>query len=117
MLNASAWKAEQFARYVVWVMTALLCGFMAYILINNTYFITPHDEVSYYNAARMFVETGSVRASSVIEEHVSPVMQCNWYVQHFLWFDSKSSWPSSVAFPCRTWFITCSGLPFCMVFY
>ncbi len=57
----------------------LLLLFVAYAFYKHRYFIVEEDEGIYYNNARLFSETGSVKAFDCIDENVSKVGGTNWY--------------------------------------
>ncbi|HWY98571.1 MAG TPA: hypothetical protein VNY36_05745, partial [Bacteroidia bacterium] len=58
------------------LMLGVLAGYAFY---HGTYYIAEEDEEIYYNSARIFHETGSVRASECTEENISKIWGCNWY--------------------------------------
>ncbi|MBI2966741.1 MAG: hypothetical protein HYY40_02875 [Bacteroidetes bacterium] len=52
---------------------------LVYAVSGTGSFPAHEDETIFYNAARVFTETGSIQASSIIEEKVALVGSCNWY--------------------------------------
>ncbi|HTA83598.1 MAG TPA: hypothetical protein VK783_11705 [Bacteroidia bacterium] len=66
-------------RYIIGLFTALLLILTAYSFLHNKYYVAGEDEVIYYNGAKLFSETGSIRATECNTEDVSKLGQCNWY--------------------------------------
>ena len=64
-------------------MLAIQIGLLSWLLytaIGDGHFFLAHDdEVINYCAAKLYDETGSVRAEGCITEDVSPIGQMNWY--------------------------------------
>jgi hypothetical protein len=65
------------------LLLMLQIGYLAFQFFRATsdgrYFPAHEDEVINYCSARLFSETGSVRAEGCIAEDVSPIGQMNWY--------------------------------------
>ncbi|MGP8215900.1 MAG: hypothetical protein ACLQQ4_10080 [Bacteroidia bacterium] len=68
-----------FLKYIIAVFVLLLVAFIGYSFLHGNYYLAHEDEVTYYNDAKIFYETGSVRASDCLTENVSKIWQCNWY--------------------------------------
>src|ERR1700722_13462018 len=57
----------------------LLLLFVAYAFYRHRYFIVEEDEGIYYNSARLFSETSSIKAFDCIDENVSKIGGTCWY--------------------------------------
>ena len=70
---------ENTLKYAIAGFLLLFVVLVGYALLNGKYFAAEEDETIYYNCARLFSETGSVRATECNTENVAKVWQCNWY--------------------------------------
>lgn len=65
------------------VLIALQISFLTFLFFravsDNRYYLAYEDEVINYCSAKVFSETGSVRAEGCITEDVSRIGQMNWY--------------------------------------
>lgn len=65
------------------LLLAIQVGFLGYLLFSSIrdghYFLAHEDEAINYCSAKVFSETGSVRAEGCIAEEVSRIGQMNWY--------------------------------------
>ena len=51
----------------------------AYVFNHGKYHLAQEDEATYYDGAKVFAETGYVRAARTNRETVSKIWQCDWY--------------------------------------
>lgn len=70
---------EATLKYAIAGFLLLFVVLVGYAFFNGKYFVAEEDETIYYNCARLFSETGSVRATECNTENVAKVWQCNWY--------------------------------------
>lgn len=71
-----------FARsmLIAFAVTILFyAGFIIYVLFNGQYSFVHDDEFNYVAAAKLFSETGSVRAPLCMLEEASKIFGANWY--------------------------------------
>jgi hypothetical protein len=78
-MNIVVPNKEKYLRLLIGVYALLLIGLIGYAFWHGTYHLAQEDESIYYNSARSFAETGSVRATNCNNEGVSRIAQCNWY--------------------------------------
>src|SRR5579859_2848580 len=65
--------------FFIIIFSLLLIGLTGYAFMHGSYYLAHEDETIFYNSARLFAQTGSVRAEDCINETVAKVWQCNWY--------------------------------------
>jgi hypothetical protein len=70
---------EATLKFIIAAFALLFLILMGYAFLNGSYHLADEDEAIYYNGARSFSETGSVRATECNTENVSKIWQCNWY--------------------------------------
>lgn len=69
--------------FLLKLLLAVQVGFLGYLLFSaihdGHYFLAHEDEVINFCSAKIFSETGSLRAEGCIAEDVSRIGQMNWY--------------------------------------
>ncbi len=69
--------------FLLKLLLAIQVGFLGYFLFtaihDGHYFLAHEDEVINFSSAKLFSETGSLRAEGCIAEDVSRMGQMNWY--------------------------------------
>lgn len=88
-MNRLLKNKELSLKLIISVFLLLLIVLLGYAFMHGTYHIAEEDESIYYNSAKQFSETGSVRATECNNEAVARVWQCNWYgPMYYLFFGS-----------------------------
>jgi len=78
-MNLFTANKEKYLRVLIGFYVLLLAVLIGYAFWHGNYHLSEEDETIYYNSARSFAETGSVRATDCNMEGVSKIAQCNWY--------------------------------------
>ncbi|MGP8215899.1 MAG: hypothetical protein ACLQQ4_10075 [Bacteroidia bacterium] len=78
-MNELTKNKASYLQFIIAGFIVLLILFTGYAFMNGQYYLSHEDEVPYYNAAKLFFETGSVRATNCLFENVSIIWQCDWY--------------------------------------
>ena len=73
---------KKYNYFVIFLLVFVSAAFLAYIgyFISRINYLPAHeDETIYYNVARLFYLTNSLKGESCIEENFSIIFQANWY--------------------------------------
>jgi hypothetical protein len=73
------YRISLFLKIYIVAVIFLVTYLFIYSIHDGQYFPIQEDEATYYNSARLFYETNSVKAVLCISENRSPVCECNWY--------------------------------------
>jgi len=70
---------ESLLKLILAGLLLLFALLTCYVFLHGKYRLAQEDEATYYNGARVFAETGWVRAARTNTETVSKIWQCDWY--------------------------------------